>query len=78
MSYIISGQVLDAGGTPVNGAEVVLNDGASISAIVTEATVFTSFRICAKEEILPSVRLSLTSRWRLRVRASTISTAIKL
>jgi hypothetical protein len=37
MSYIISGQVLDAGGAPVNGAEVVLNDGASISAIVTEA-----------------------------------------
>jgi Calx-beta domain/Beta-propeller repeat/Carboxypeptidase regulatory-like domain/CarboxypepD_reg-like domain len=37
MSHIISGQVLDAGGTPVNGAEVVLSDGASISAIVTEA-----------------------------------------
>ncbi|HEU4769744.1 MAG TPA: SBBP repeat-containing protein, partial [Pyrinomonadaceae bacterium] len=37
MSFIISGQVLDAGGAPVNGAEVVLNDGASISAIVTEA-----------------------------------------
>ena len=28
MSYIISGQVLDTGGAPVNGAEVVLNDGA--------------------------------------------------
>ena len=37
MSFIISGQVLDAGGAPVNGAEVVLSDGASISAVVTEA-----------------------------------------
>lgn len=37
MSFIISGQVLAAGGAPVNGAEVVLSDGASISAVVTEA-----------------------------------------
>src|SRR6185436_6192081 len=35
MSHIISGQVLDAGAAPVSGAEVVLNDGTSISQVVT-------------------------------------------
>jgi hypothetical protein len=35
MSHIISGQVLDAGARAVIGAEVVLNDGASISQVVT-------------------------------------------
>ena len=37
MSHIISGHVLEAGGTPVNGAEVVLSDGASLTSFVTEA-----------------------------------------
>src|SRR5215213_3864211 len=37
MSHIISGHVLDEGGAPVNGAEVVLSDGASLSVLVTEA-----------------------------------------
>ncbi len=37
MSFIISGHVLDGGGAPVSGAEVVLTDGASLSAVVTEA-----------------------------------------
>ncbi|HEY4426563.1 MAG TPA: Calx-beta domain-containing protein [Pyrinomonadaceae bacterium] len=36
MSFIISGQVLDAGSAPVSGAEVVLNDGASVSAVITD------------------------------------------
>ena len=37
MSHIISGQVLDTGSAPVSGVEVVLNDGASVSAVVTDA-----------------------------------------
>lgn len=37
MSHIIRGHVLDAGGAPVNGAEVVLSDGASLRSIITEA-----------------------------------------
>ena len=37
MSHIISGHVLEAGGAPVNGAEVVLSDGASIASILTES-----------------------------------------
>ena len=36
MSHIISGHVLDGGGAPVNGAEVVLNDGTSLSSVITE------------------------------------------
>lgn len=36
-SYIISGQVLDIVGQPVFGAEVVLNDGTSLSSITTES-----------------------------------------
>ena len=37
MSYIISGRVLDAGGAPLSGAEVVLNDGGLLTAVVTES-----------------------------------------
>ena len=37
MSHIIRGHVLDGGGAPVNGAEVVLSDGASLRSIITEA-----------------------------------------
>jgi photosystem II stability/assembly factor-like uncharacterized protein len=37
MSYIISGHVLDGGGIPVSGAEIVLNDGASLLSVVTES-----------------------------------------
>lgn len=36
MSHIIRGHVLEAGGAPVNGAEVVLNDGSSLSTVVTD------------------------------------------
>src|SRR6185437_13884665 len=36
MSHIISGHVLE-GGAPVSGVEVVLNDGASISSVITES-----------------------------------------
>lgn len=36
MSHIISGQVLDGGGLPVSGAEIVLNDGTSLTSIVSE------------------------------------------
>lgn len=36
MSHLISGHVLE-GGAPVSGAEVVLNDGASISSVITES-----------------------------------------
>src|SRR5688500_19897737 len=36
MSHIISGQVLDGGGLPVGGAEVVLNDGTSLTSVLTE------------------------------------------
>lgn len=35
MSHIISGLVLDGGGVPVSGAEVVLNDGTSLLSVVT-------------------------------------------
>jgi Calx-beta domain-containing protein/beta-propeller repeat-containing protein/carboxypeptidase family protein len=37
MTYLISGQVIDAGSAPVSGAEVTLNDGTSLSAVVTES-----------------------------------------
>ena len=36
MSHLISGHVLEGGVTPVNGAEVVLNDGVSISSVITD------------------------------------------
>lgn len=35
MSFIISGHVLDGGSAPVSGAEVVLNDGASVTSVFT-------------------------------------------
>ena len=37
MTYLISGQVIDAGSAPVSGAEVTLNDGTSLSSVVTES-----------------------------------------
>ena len=37
MSFIISGHVFDGAGAPVSGTEVVLSDGASLTAVVTEA-----------------------------------------
>ena len=37
MSFVISGHVLDGSNAPVNGAEVVLNDGTSLTAITTES-----------------------------------------
>ena len=37
MSHIISGRVLDGGGAPVNGAEVVLSDGGSLTSVITES-----------------------------------------
>jgi hypothetical protein len=36
MSHIISGQVLDGGGLPVGGVEIVLNDGTSLLSVLTE------------------------------------------
>lgn len=36
-SYTISGTILDTGGLPVSGADVVLNDGTSLRAITTES-----------------------------------------
>ena len=36
-SYIISGHVLDGGGLPVSGAEIVLSDGTSLTSVVTES-----------------------------------------
>ena len=36
MSHIISGNVLEGGGAPVSGAEVVLNDGTSLTSVLTE------------------------------------------
>jgi hypothetical protein len=36
MSHIISGHVLDGGGLPVSGAEIVLNDGTSLTSVLTE------------------------------------------
>jgi Calx-beta domain/Carboxypeptidase regulatory-like domain/Beta-propeller repeat/CarboxypepD_reg-like domain len=36
MSFLISGQILDGGGVPVSGAEIVLSDGASVTSIFTE------------------------------------------
>lgn len=36
-SYIISGTVLDSGGQPVAGAEIVLNDGTSLLSVPSEA-----------------------------------------
>ncbi|HKU74629.1 MAG TPA: SBBP repeat-containing protein [Pyrinomonadaceae bacterium] len=36
-SYIISGQVLNAGITPLGGVEVVLNDGTSLTTVLTES-----------------------------------------
>lgn len=36
MSHIISGHVLDGNGLPVGGAEVVLNDGTSLTSVLTE------------------------------------------
>jgi photosystem II stability/assembly factor-like uncharacterized protein len=38
MSYVIDGQVLDASNAPVSGAVVTINDGASLSSVVTEAS----------------------------------------
>ena len=37
MSYIIGGQVLNNGVTPLGGAEVVLNDGSSLTSVLTES-----------------------------------------
>jgi photosystem II stability/assembly factor-like uncharacterized protein len=37
MSYIISGQVLNNGATPLDGAEVVLNDSGSLTGVLTES-----------------------------------------
>ena len=36
MSHIISGHVLETGGAPVSGAEVVLSDGTSLTTVVTD------------------------------------------
>src|SRR5262249_19927927 len=36
-SYIISGQVMDVGVTPLGGVEVVLNDGTSLTSVLTES-----------------------------------------
>jgi hypothetical protein len=36
MSHIISGHVLDGGGLAVGGAEIVLNDGTSLTSVLTE------------------------------------------
>ena len=36
-SYIISGQVLNVGITPLGGVEVVLNDGTSLTSVLTES-----------------------------------------
>ncbi|HEX3249193.1 MAG TPA: Calx-beta domain-containing protein, partial [Pyrinomonadaceae bacterium] len=36
MSYIIGGQVLNNGASPLNGVEVILNDGVSLSSVMTE------------------------------------------
>ncbi|HEY0765425.1 MAG TPA: SBBP repeat-containing protein [Pyrinomonadaceae bacterium] len=36
MSHLISGQVLDGGGLPVGGAEIILNDGTSLLSVLTE------------------------------------------
>ncbi|HEX2269374.1 MAG TPA: carboxypeptidase regulatory-like domain-containing protein, partial [Pyrinomonadaceae bacterium] len=37
MSFIISGTVLDSGGAPVSGAEVVLREGTSLLSVLTES-----------------------------------------
>lgn len=37
MSYIIRGLVVDGGGAPVSGAEIVLNDGTSLRSIFSES-----------------------------------------
>ncbi len=37
MSFVISGHVLDGSNAPVSGADVVLNDGTSITAVTTES-----------------------------------------
>lgn len=37
MSHVISGRVLDGSNAPVSGADVVLNDGTSLTAVVTES-----------------------------------------
>jgi len=36
-SYIISGQVLDVGITPMSGVEVILNDGTSLTQVITQS-----------------------------------------
>ncbi len=36
-SYIISGRVLNSGDVPLSGAEVVLNDGGSLTSVLTES-----------------------------------------
>ena len=36
-SYIISGHVLDGGGLPVSGAEIVLSDGSSLLSVLSES-----------------------------------------
>ncbi len=57
----------------LSGVEVVLNDGWIVDYVCSlKAMGLTSFRVCAKEEVLRSVRPSHTSRWRRRVRPSTI------
>jgi hypothetical protein len=37
MSHIISGQVLDVGITAISGAEVILNDGTSLTQVITQS-----------------------------------------
>jgi hypothetical protein len=36
MSYLIGGRVLDASNAPVDGVEVILNDGSSVTSVTTE------------------------------------------
>src|SRR6185503_20808440 len=43
MSYLISGQVLDGSNAPVSGAEVTLNDGLTLSSIITGSDGFYQF-----------------------------------
>ena len=42
-SYIISGKVLDGGGAGVSGADVVLSEGSSLTAVTTESDGFYQF-----------------------------------
>ena len=70
-SYIISGHVLDGSNAPVGGAEIVLNDGASLTSIFTETDGSFQFSRLREGGNFTVSAFNRTSRSRRRVTPST-------